>query len=150
MIREVLAPFVAGLLFALGLGLSQMTRPEVVRSFLAFEDPSLALVMLGAIAVHLGPTWWGLRRGRALTDRLHLPTATRLDGRLILGSVLFGAGWGLAAYCPGPALVATFAGSGQGAVLVLGLLLGMGAVNAWDAMSTSDHLPAQDLAANPE
>lgn len=127
MTRDLLH-FSAGLLFALGLGLSQMTRPAVVLGFLdvANFDPTLLFVMGGAIAIHALPTWFILRRGAPLlAPKLHLPTSTQIDARLIGGAVLFGIGWGLAGYCPGPALVATSAGSGQGLLLVLGMLTGM-------------------------
>lgn len=127
MTPQTLLAFVAGLLFAGGLGLAQMTRPDVVIGFLdvADWDPRLALVMGGAVGVHLVPTWLGLRRGRALFGPLHLPEPSRVDWRLVLGSVLFGLGWGLAGYCPGPALVAAAAGSLQAVWLLAGMVLGM-------------------------
>lgn len=123
--------FAAGLLFALGLGLSQMTRPDVVLGFLdvANFNPTLLFVMGGAIAVHAVPTWLILNRGApVLGENLHLPTRTQIDAPLIGGAVLFGVGWGLAGYCPGPALVTASAGSSQGVLLFLGMIGGMGAV----------------------
>lgn len=96
---------ISGLLFALGLGIGGMTQPDKVLNFLdpfGDWDPSLAFVMGGAIAIYM-PVFW-LARGR-LTPRLHLPTRKDLDLRLIVGAAMFGVGWGLVGYCPGPALV---------------------------------------------
>lgn len=101
---QIIAPLLCGLLFALGLGLAGMTRPDKVLGFLRLQDPDLALVMGGAVLV----TSLGFphirRRGRALFSALHLPTRRRIDRPLIIGAALFGAGWGLAGLCPGPAL----------------------------------------------
>jgi len=97
--------FASGLLFALGLGIAGMTQPSKVIGFLDLFgdwDPSLAFVMAGAIAVYMPVFWWA--RGR-LAPRLHLPTRKDLDVRLVVGAAMFGVGWGLAGYCPGPALV---------------------------------------------
>ncbi len=98
----------AGLLFGLGLAVSGMTDPDKVLNFLDSTgrwDPSLALVMLGALAVATPGTAWARRRGRARCgDPLQLPSNTRIDARLLLGSVVFGIGWGIAGYCPGPAV----------------------------------------------
>ncbi len=105
---------VAGVLFALGLLLAGMTQPTKVIGFLDITgdwDPSLAFVMMGAIGVHLIAYW--LIRGRAapLFDaKFHLPTRRDLDRRLIAGAAIFGVGWGLAGYCPGPAVVSVAAG----------------------------------------
>ena len=102
--------FVAGLIFAAGLALGGMTRPEVVVGFLdplGDWDPSLALVMAGALAVHFGLSRWVLRRpAPVLAARFMLPTRRDLTGRLVLGSLLFGLGWGLAGVCPGPGITA--------------------------------------------
>jgi uncharacterized membrane protein YedE/YeeE len=97
--------FASGLLFAVGLGIAGMTQPSRVIGFLdvfGAWDPSLALVMAGAIAVYM-PVFWGTRR--VLAQRLHLPTRKDVDVRLVAGAAMFGVGWGLAGYCPGPALV---------------------------------------------
>jgi uncharacterized membrane protein YedE/YeeE len=120
-------PFVAGLLFALGLGLSGMTDPHKVIGFLDVTgrwDASLALVMAGAIAVHL-PFLRLVRRPEVAGDcGLVQPRQPRADRALLLGSALFGVGWGLAGYCPGPALVAAATGGAQVLVLALTMLLG--------------------------
>lgn len=117
--------WLTGLLFGLGLILSGMTNPAKVLGFLDLAgawDPSLALVMGGAIAVGL-PGFALAKRLQLswLKQPMHLPTATAIDRRLVLGSLSFGAGWGLAGYCPGPALVAL--GNGQQPALVFGLAM---------------------------
>jgi uncharacterized membrane protein YedE/YeeE len=117
-------PLVAGLLFGLGLIVSGMMDPAKVQAFLDVGgrwDPSLALVMGGAIAVALPVFQLARRRHPAVP---HGP----VEGRLIVGSVLFGIGWGLSGYCPGPALVAASAGSaealGYGVAMGLGMVIG--------------------------
>jgi uncharacterized membrane protein YedE/YeeE len=97
--------FASGLVFAVGLGIAGMTQPRKVLGFLdvfGAWDPSLALVMAGAIGVFVPALWWA--RGR-FARRLHLPTRKDIDARLVIGAALFGVGWGLSGYCPGPALV---------------------------------------------
>lgn len=149
--RALLA-FAAGLLFALGLGLSQMTQPEVVLGFLdlANFNPTLIFVMIGAVATHALPTWWALRRGRPLLDdELHLPTATALDAPLIGGAVLFGIGWGLAGYCPGPALVSAASGSEQALLLVGSMFVGMASVQGVRRWSPAARRVKKAHAAHP-
>jgi uncharacterized protein len=101
--------FVTGLVFALGLGLSGMTHPAKVVGFLDVTgawDPSLAFVMGGAVVVNYLFFRLVLRRPHPLYDsRFRLPDASRVDAPLVVGAALFGAGWGLAGLCPGPALV---------------------------------------------
>ena len=107
MIHAVVS-LVAGLLFGLGLVVSGMTSPHKVIGFLDFFgdwDMSLAFVMVGAIGVHAAA--YRVLRGRTsplLADRFHLPTAKDIDKKLIAGAAIFGIGWGLAGYCPGPAI----------------------------------------------
>ncbi|RZL35998.1 MAG: YeeE/YedE family protein [Rubrivivax sp.] len=120
----------AGLVFGIGLIVSGMADPAKVLGFLDLAgawDPSLALVMIGAIAVGLvafamarrrTTTWLGLG--------MKLPQAGRIDARLVGGSVLFGAGWGLAGFCPGPALVALGMGELKAVVFVAAMIAGMG------------------------
>jgi uncharacterized protein len=107
---RVLASLAAGLLFGLGLVLSGMSDPAKVLNFLDLAgtwDPSLAFVMAGAVAVTFAGYRLVLGRGRPLFDTaLHLPTATKADPPLIAGSAVFGLGWGLAGFCPGPAFTA--------------------------------------------
>ncbi len=126
----LLVSFVAGLIFGLGLIVSGMANPAKVIGFLDLAgrwDPSLALVMAGAIAV--GTAGFALAKGRArslLGLPMHLPSARHVDSRLILGSLAFGIGWGLAGICPGPALVLIGAGAAKGAVFTAAMLVGMG------------------------
>lgn len=133
-LTSLLAPFVAGALFAVGLAVAGMTDPARVTAFLDVTgdwDPALALVMVSAVAVHAGPVRWVLGRGRPLLDdRLHLAPFTRVDGPLLVGAALFGVGWGLGGYCPGPALVGAGAGSFQAVVFAAAMLVGMGAFHA--------------------
>ena len=108
--RDIRAPIFAagaGLLFGLGLAVSKMTDPDKVLNFLDVAgawDPSLALVIGGALAVAMPGFAWVRRRGRAVCGDLQLPTRTDVDRNLLVGAALFGVGWGLAGYCPGPAL----------------------------------------------
>jgi uncharacterized membrane protein YedE/YeeE len=124
-----ISEFVVGLLFGLGLMLSGMTDPGKVIGFLDLFgnwDPSLALVMGGAIAV--GFFAFALAKKRTTNffgGALHLPKSTQIDKRLIWGNVMFGAGWGLAGFCPGPALVSMATGQDKALVFVLSMVLGM-------------------------
>ncbi len=113
--RLPVSTFIAGLLFGGGLTVSQMVNPQKVISFLDMTgnwDPSLAFVMGGALLVTLIGYRLVLRRnGPLFEDRFRLPTRTDIDPPLLIGAGLFGAGWGLAGLCPGPALAsASFAG----------------------------------------
>ncbi len=121
--------FLVGLLFGLGLLLSGMTDPGKVIGFLDLAgawDPSLAFVMGGAIAV--GFFAFGLARKRTVSllgGALHLPKASQIDRRLVIGSLVFGAGWGLAGFCPGPGVVSMAAGQPKALSFVLAMLAGM-------------------------
>jgi uncharacterized protein len=121
--------FLAGLLFGLGLILSGMTDPGKVQGFLDLAgpwDPSLAFVMGGAILVGLLAFALARRRTTALFgDAMHLPTSRQIDRPLVIGSLVFGVGWGLAGFCPGPALVSLGAGHWQALVFTLAMLAGM-------------------------
>lgn len=112
---QTLFALLSGLVFGVGLILSGMTDPAKVTAFLDVGgawDPSLAFVMGGALLVALPAFTLARRRGTTLTQvPLQLPTARRIDRRLVLGSLAFGAGWGLSGYCPGPALVSLTTGS---------------------------------------
>jgi uncharacterized membrane protein YedE/YeeE len=124
-----IAEFVVGLLFGLGLMLSGMTDPGKVIGFLDLFgtwDPSLALVMGGAIMVgFFAFTVAKKRTATFLGGALRLPTNMDLDKKLVIGSLLFGAGWGLAGFCPGPALVSMADGQPKALVFVLAMLVGM-------------------------
>ncbi len=122
-------PFVVGVLFALGLGVSGMTQPQKVVGFLDLFrewDPSLAFVMIGAIGFHaLFFPMITKRSSPILADQFHLPNNSDLDVRLILGAMLFGAGWGLGGYCPGPGIVSLASGNKESIVFVGAMVAGM-------------------------
>ena len=119
----------SGLVFGLGLIVSGMANPAKVLGFLDIAgpwDPSLALVMAGAIAVGFVAFVLAQRRNVSFTGHaMRLPTARPIDHRLVIGSALFGMGWGVAGFCPGPALVALGMGEGQAVLFVLAMLAGM-------------------------
>jgi uncharacterized membrane protein YedE/YeeE len=123
------AEFIVGLIFGSGLMLSGMTDPGKVIGFLDLAgnwDPSLAFVMGGAVMI--GLFGFGIAKQRTknfLGGALHLPQRNDIDRRLILGSLVFGAGWGLAGFCPGPALVTFASGQPQALIFVISMLLGM-------------------------
>lgn len=127
MARSLVA-LTAGLLFGLGLAISQMVNPAKVLNFLDVAghwDPTLALVMGGALLITIPAFRWVLKRPAPLLDgRFHLPTRTDVDGRLIAGAALFGIGWGLGGLCPGPAVAATLSGAGSVLVFLAAMLAG--------------------------
>lgn len=131
---QALIALVAGLLFGIGLLLSGMANPTKVIGFLDLAgswDPSLALVMAGAIGAALPAFTMARKRSTAWAGcALALPSATQIDVPLVLGSLTFGVGWGLAGYCPGPALVSLGTGSVPAVVFVLAMIAGM-AIHAW-------------------
>jgi uncharacterized protein len=121
--------FAVGLLFGWGLLISGMTDPGKVTGFLDLAgawDPSLAFVMGGGILVGLfGFALAKKRTTSFLGAAMHLPTSRDIDRRLVLGSLVFGAGWGLAGFCPGPGLVSMGAGEGKAALFVVAMVGGM-------------------------
>jgi uncharacterized membrane protein YedE/YeeE len=130
----VLTSFLVGLIFGTGLILSGMANPAKVLGFLDLAgrwDPSLAFVMAGAIAVATVGFALAKRRTTSLLGlKMALPAARRIDGRLIGGSVIFGAGWGIAGFCPGPALVALGMGQVKAVIFVASMLAGMAVFEA--------------------
>lgn len=126
---SLLAAFLSGLLFGLGLVWSGMTDPARVQGFLDVAgdwDITLAFVMGGALLVTLPAfAWLRRRRGPLLAVRFRWPDATAIDVRLVLGALLFGIGWGLAGLCPGPALVNLATGSRDVAVFCAAMVAGM-------------------------
>ena len=141
------SPSLVGLLFGLGLCLSGMTDPRKVLGFLDLAgawDPSLAFVMGSAVAVAFLAFRVALRRGRALSgEPLHLPAAKEIDVRLILGSLVFGVGWGLVGLCPGPAIADIGFLDGRAALFVLAMAAGM-ALHA--ALAAAPQAPSAALA----
>jgi uncharacterized protein len=127
---NAIAAFAAGLVFGLGLLISGMADPAKVLGFLDLAgawDPSLALVMAGAIGV--GFFAFRIAGGRTASfigEPMRLPSARDIDVRLVGGSLLFGTGWGLVGLCPGPALVALGSGQAKALLFVAAMLAGMG------------------------
>lgn len=124
-----LTAFAAGLIFGLGLLLAGMANPAKVLGFLDLAgawDPSLALVMAGAIAVALLPFTLAKKREQSLLGLpMQLPNKREIDRRLIGGSLLFGIGWGIAGICPGPAVAILLTGHWQVLLFVTAMLIGM-------------------------
>ena len=124
-----LTALVSGLIFGLGLIISGLANPAKVLGFLDLAglwDPSLALVMGGAILVGLVAFTVAKKRTLSLLGfNMKLPTSTKIDKRLVGGSLMFGVGWGVAGFCPGPALVAIGAGNIKGIVFVASMVAGM-------------------------
>ncbi len=121
--------FVCGIVFAVGLGISGMTQPGVVTAFLDFTgnwNPSLIFVMCGAILVYSVGSRLTLRRAKpVLCEEFDLPSAKKIDRRLVAGSILFGIGWGLAGFCPGPAITSLASIQKESAVFALFMVVGM-------------------------
>jgi uncharacterized membrane protein YedE/YeeE len=124
-----LTAFFAGLIFGFGLLLGGMANPAKVLGFLDLAgawDPSLGLVMAGAIAVAILPFNWARKQKKSLLGSpMQLPVKRELDSRLIGGSLLFGVGWGIAGICPGPAVAILLTGHWQIIVFVLAMLAGI-------------------------
>ena len=127
--KRLLISFACGLLFGIGLIVSQMSNPAKVIGFLDLAgewDPSLALVMAGAVAVFSVLYRLALRRRAPLFDtRFFVPEKTRIDGRLLAGAAIFGVGWGLAGFCPGPAIVSSGFGEPRVWLFVAAVIVGM-------------------------
>jgi uncharacterized membrane protein YedE/YeeE len=132
--KRYAAVFGTGALFAMGLAISGMTKPSKVVGFLDVAgrwDASLAFVMMGAIAVHFVAYRVIRRRSAPLFDtKFHVPTRKDIDPRLVLGAALFGVGWALGGFCPGPGLVAAGGGSLHAVIFLIGMTLGMLAEHA--------------------
>jgi uncharacterized membrane protein YedE/YeeE len=125
---RVAVAFAVGIIFALGLAVSEMINPARVIGFLNVTgrwDPTLLLVMAGALAVTVPMFPLILRRSKPLlAPQFSLPTKTRVDPPLILGAVIFGVGWGLVGFCPGPALAALASGSPEVMLFVSAMVVG--------------------------
>jgi uncharacterized membrane protein YedE/YeeE len=126
---EVLVSFASGALFSVGLAIAGMTQPSKVVSFLDVAgnwDPSLAFVMMGAIAVYFVANRLVQRRDAPLvSSSFHLPTRRDIEPNLVIGAALFGVGWGLAGYCPGPALSSLGTGALKAVTFVATMAVGM-------------------------
>ncbi|MGW9231355.1 DUF6691 family protein [Pseudorhizobium sp. NPDC055634] len=123
------AALASGIVFGLGLSLSGMLNPAKVQGFLdvfGAWDPSLAFVLGGAVVVaFIGVQVMKRMRHPAFDDSFHLPTSRRIDPPLVVGSALFGLGWGIGGFCPGPAVAALSMGIPQTALFVVAMLAGM-------------------------
>ncbi len=127
--RALATSFISGIVFSFGLGISGMTRPIKVIGFLDFLgswDPSLAFVMIGAISIF----FVAFRQSRKMVSplvaaRFAIPTRNDLDSQLLLGSALFGVGWGLGGFCPGPAIVSLAAAAPPAAIFTAAMISGM-------------------------
>ena len=125
--RRLLAGLITGTLFGLGLAISGMANPDKVLQFLTLSSnwsPALLFVMGAAIAVTFVGYKWVLKRGPLFEQQLHLPTKTELDKRLLAGAAIFGVGWGLAGFCPGPAITGLSSGMTEPLIFVTAMLAG--------------------------
>ena len=125
----LLSQYLIGVLFGVGLIISGMSNPQKILGFLDLAgtwDPSLIFVMAGAVIVGLGGFYVVSKRTEAFFGgALHIPQRRDISKPLIIGSLIFGAGWGIAGFCPGPAIVALGAGHLKALVFVLAMLAGM-------------------------
>ncbi len=132
--RRHLAAFASGGVFGLGLAISQMINPQKVQAFLDVAgqwDPSLALVMGAALCVTLVAFRFVLRAPRPLLEPdFHLPTRRDIEPKLLTGAAVFGVGWGLAGYCPGPAIAALPLGSAEPLIFIVAMIAGSLAAKA--------------------
>jgi uncharacterized membrane protein YedE/YeeE len=127
-VKRALAALFSGIVFGLGLAIAGMTNPRKVLGFLDLAgdwDPSLLLVLGAAVVVAFAGFRWVLRSGAPLLDtRFDLPQARTIDAPLLLGAALFGVGWGISGYCPGPAIASLANGNRELMVFLPTLLLG--------------------------
>lgn len=148
--KQAWASFVTGLLFAIGLGLGGMTRPAKIVAFLDVTgrwDPSLMFVMAGALTVH-AVVWRLVRRRPAprLSATWFIPTRRELDGKLLGGAAVFGVGWGLGGYCPGPGLVASMSGAAGALTFAASMMLGWRIVTALELREAARQAGMEDSA----
>ena len=127
MTKRMLAGLLTGTIFGLGLAISGLANPDNVLQFLTLSSdwsPALLFVMASGIAVTFIGYKWILKRGPILEEQLHLPTNTDLDGKLIAGALIFGVGWGLAGFCPGPAIVGLSSGLAEPFIFIAAMIAG--------------------------
>jgi uncharacterized membrane protein YedE/YeeE len=149
----IVAPLIAGVLFGAGLTLSQMVDPAKVLGFLDFAgiadgtwDPSLAFVMAGALAVSAVGYRLVFRRAAPLmAAHFTLPTRKDIDARLVAGAAVFGVGWGLAGYCPGPAVAALAFGNAEVLAFVVAMLVGMGVFQLVAVPGARSQMPSRPI-----
>jgi hypothetical protein len=143
-VKRLVVAYVCGLLFAVGLGISGMTHPSKVLAFLDFTgdwDPSLALVMGSGVLVNLVFFRMATRRGAPLlAPSFSLPSKTAVDASLLGGAALFGVGWGLGGFCPGPAIVSVVTGTTPVVAFVAAMLASMGVFDWMEARAVARRL----------
>ncbi len=125
--KKILAALLSGLIFGLGLAVSGLSNPDNVLQFLTLSSdwsPALLFVMGAGILVSFVGYKWVLQRGPVFENELHLPGNKQLDRRLLTGAAIFGAGWGLAGFCPGPAIVGLSTGMLEPFIFVAALIVG--------------------------
>jgi uncharacterized membrane protein YedE/YeeE len=146
MVPRVLVSLVAGLIFGLGLTISRMIDPAKVLGFLDVAgkwDPSLAFVMAGAVFVAALGYWLAGSRARPIIEAdFHGSTRSSLDRPLVIGAALFGIGWGLVGYCPGPALASLGLGRGETLIFLAAMVAGMGVHRLYE-LQTAAKLPGE-------
>ncbi|MGA9520859.1 MAG: DUF6691 family protein [Myxococcaceae bacterium] len=142
--KAILSALGAGVLFSLGLGVGGMTDPANVQGFLDIAgdwDPGLAFVMAGALGTHALLRRFILRRATPVVAPAfpsYPATASRVDRRLVVGAGVFGVGWGLGGYCPGPSLTSVATGGSPALTFVLSMLGGMFLFSLWDRAKLSE------------
>ncbi len=150
LIRKVVAAFGAGALFTAGLAVSGMTQPEKVLGFLdvlGSWDASLAFVMVGAIGVHLtARRLLSSVKKPVFAHAFHAFARTKIDAPLVFGSALFGVGWGLSGYCPGPVIASSVVSGRPALVFIAAMVVGMG---AWEILQRMRATGPNDEAAAP-
>jgi uncharacterized membrane protein YedE/YeeE len=149
--RRLASAFAAGLLFAAGLCLSGMTNPAKVLGFLdlfGHWDPTLAFVMMGAVATHAVLYRLVTKRATPLfADRFAITPRKAVDVPLVAGSALFGVGWGLGGYCPGPAVASIASGQGSALIFLAGMLIGLGLYTLFERASARRTTPSAAVTA---
>jgi uncharacterized membrane protein YedE/YeeE len=137
---NIIFSWLVGLIFGIGLIISGMTNPKKVIGFLDLAgvwDPSLAFVMIGGIVIASIGFFAARKRSLSMLGLpIRIPTQRQIDRPLIIGSLIFGIGWGIAGICPGPALVLVGAGFTQGIVFVIAMIIGMGLFEGFNRYQT--------------
>jgi uncharacterized protein len=131
----LLIALIAGLVMSIGISYSQMIDPNKVLAFLTLDknwDPSLLLVMVSALLTYSIGYWlFAANKKPVFASKFHLPTKQSIDKPLVIGAVLFGAGWGLVGYCPGPAIAAISSGSTGTLAFVAAMITGWFISRKW-------------------
>jgi len=136
-VKQALTAFVVGAIFGIGLGISGMTMPSKVMGFLDLFgqwDPSLMFVMVGAIGVH-AITYRFIRKRESpfLSTKWHVPTSNEITPKLLIGSLIFGLGWGLGGFCPGPAVTSVVSLHARPLLFVGTMIVGMFLYRFWES-----------------